>query len=120
MKKTILAVAVVLGISVTGFSQTKEALVMDETTGQQMELVIENNNVTVIPEEEIIIQSNGTDKFIALKSNGEYIGTVYRSASKYDAATGLDLSMIKVRIKAVTTNETTTVKPTGEYNPGAY
>jgi hypothetical protein len=51
------------------FSQNK-------TTGEIVEVIVENVNVTVIPGETVIIHNDGTDKRIAVKNNGEYLGTV--------------------------------------------
>jgi len=81
MKSTLLIAALFLGFSTTGFSQTIDgstetrALLVDKSTGQQVEMIIENPNVTVVPGEIITILNNGTDRKIAVKGNtGEFVG----------------------------------------------
>ena len=91
MKKTILAVAVILGLGVTGFSQTsnEEIILVDETTGEIMSVFIQNENVTIVPGEEIIIYNNGTDKQIAVKGNGEFVGESAGTQRVYTELDGL-------------------------------
>ena len=90
MKKTLIIAAVILGFSASGFSQSEtrnsntlssigsaaftNSNIIEESTGKQFEIIIENENVTVVPGETVIIYTEGTDKVIAVKNNGEYIG----------------------------------------------
>ncbi|PLX11535.1 MAG: hypothetical protein C0594_03515 [Marinilabiliales bacterium] len=85
MRKVLFTLAIAL-IASFSFAQTNQA--NEEAPGQakiklktgttevEADLVIENDNVTVYPGEQIIITTDGTDKIIAVKGNGEYIGRV--------------------------------------------
>ena len=76
MKRTLIIAALFLGFSVAGFSQTMErAVLVDETTGEQVEIIIDNNNnVTVNIGEYVQITTNGTTNMVVLKTSGEYVG----------------------------------------------
>ena len=87
MKKTILAVAITLGFSAVGFSQTEissgeyavvenkgvkengscHVAIVEKNTGMVKEIFIENNTVTIIPGELLIIKNNGTDHTAAFE-----------------------------------------------------
>lgn len=92
MKNTLLATALFLGFSVTGFSQTTDVtgeIFLDD--GREM--IIENPNVTVVPGEELIIHSNGTDRSIVVNKSGQVIGEI----RGIKAETGIGGIAIKVR-----------------------
>jgi len=103
MKKTFIIAALFIGFSVVGFSQTS----MQDSTITSTHVEIQNyedvvmkngmrvntgnSNVTVVPGEPIIILSDETGTAIAVKENGQYVGTVtstlYRDGDKNNDGT---------------------------------
>lgn len=99
MKNTIIAVALFLGLSVAGYSQTVD-VTGTITLEDGREMIIENPNVTVVPGESVYVHSNGTDQLIIVKGNGEYVG---RIGGIGGAHVGQSQS---IKIKTVATDET--------------
>jgi len=103
MKRTLLIAALFLGFSASTFakdalvvgSKVKESIsteeqqvseldrftVLDQTTGEFKELIVENPYVTVNPGETITISTDDAGNEIAIKVTGEFIGKVQKTLS---------------------------------------
>ncbi|MBL4716723.1 MAG: hypothetical protein JKX95_08815 [Bacteroidia bacterium] len=99
MKRTLLIAALFLGFSVAGYSQfvttdnITGGIIVDETTGEQMEMIIENPNVTVVPGESLRLTTNGTDNTIVVKNNGEIVCRM-NGVSRHCTGGALDITVV--------------------------